>query len=144
MAIDSTCPNCSSKTTQSVAMLVQAGTTTRNTTGVAAGASRGRKGGAVYGSTSTTKSALVARYTPSSKPGYGVAAVALIVGIALLPAGFNGAPVAGVMGAAGVVIGILVARGVPAAQRSWAVKMATLQALWVCKKCGHEWTPQEQ
>jgi len=143
MAINATCPNCNSKTTQSVAMLVQSGTTTRNTTGVAAGAARGRKGAAVYGSSSTTKSALVARYTPQPKPGYSMGALLLLIGLGSIPGAFAGGPVLlyGV-GLAGLVGGLIVIRAVPSSQRAWLAKMEKWSALWVCKKCGHEWTPE--
>jgi hypothetical protein len=123
-------------------MLVQSNTSTRDTVGVAAASSRGRKAGAVYGSKSVKQTALAAKYTPPSKPGYGVAVIAILIGIGLIPAGFaGGPPTATVMGFAAILIGVFLIRATPAKQRNWQARIDRLSKLWICKKCGNEWTP---
>ncbi len=140
MAIDPTCPNCGSKTTQSVVMLVQSGTTTRNTTGVAVGGIGRRRGGGVHTSTSTTKSSLVASYAPPAKPTRIPAVLAFIVGGPMMVGGATN-PVLGMIGLAVVIIGVFQWRKMPARRIEWEKQMERLNALWVCKKCGNEWTP---
>ena len=139
MAIETNCPNCSSNSTQSVMMLIKTGTTTRKTRGMAAGATRRRMGGAAYGSTSTTKSSLVAQY--SSFPPRPVGAlpgllflvsIGLWVGIFTIPLGWMLWRKAKRM---------LVP--LKESQYEWDLAMIRRSKLWICKKCGNEWVPEE-
>lgn len=137
MPIETACPNCNSQTTQRVTMLVASGTTVRKTQGAAMGASRRRSAGGVYGSTTLTKSALVAKFAPPRRP----------VGIHyILAIGLGGVlclfVVGALVGIPLIIWGVKQVKRMPARVEAWNAAMVRFNTLWVCKKCGHEWIPE--
>lgn len=119
-------------------MLVKSGTTIRNTQGVAAGASRRRMGGGVYGSTTTSKSALVATYAPPQRPQGGIYIVAMVVGaIGTLTVALA------IVGIPLMIYGYRQMKRMPDRVQAWEEDLVRWSNLWVCKKCGNEWTPEE-
>ncbi|MCL1909182.1 MAG: hypothetical protein FWG12_07455 [Holophagaceae bacterium] len=158
MAIDSTCPNCNSNSTQSVAMLIGHGTFTGKTTGIGVGGA-GFSGGLGLGvgvSSQNTKmmSDLAKRYVPPRKPdasikyillvGLAMAANMLVSVVALSNKNFGA-----ILGCGGILfiipLAIWVGRRISKSQRKkiqeWEARVEYLQKLWLCNQCGHEWIP---
>jgi hypothetical protein len=119
-------------------MLIRSGTTVRRTKGAAFGATRRRRGGAIFGSTSTTKSQLVAHFTPPQRP------VGLHYLLFLLVGGLLCITIIGAL--AGVPLiryGYRQMMKMPDRVAAWHEELGRFYSLWVCKKCGHEWVPEE-
>jgi hypothetical protein len=118
-------------------MLVQSGTTVRRTTGVAAGGLGKRRGGGVHSSTSITKSGLVSSYAIPQRPQGFVFIVGMLVGVV--------ASLTLILAIVGIPLAIYCYKQfmkMPARVQTWKEEMERFYNLWVCKKCGHEWTPE--
>jgi uncharacterized membrane protein YfcA len=145
MPIDTVCPNCSSGDTQAVKMLVHLGTSSSvdfHTTG-----SAGMVGA------SSSQSSLAAKYSVPDKQSMKFAYWLMILGLAgaVLSLGLTAARVPPrELWAWGffVCFVVLVLGGMIHGQqyrteKKYGPLRERYEKLWVCKKCGHEWEPQQ-
>jgi len=136
MPINTNCPNCTSDDTICVSMAIADITA----------AARGHKVG-------KTEFTFIKKYTFNKHPTSGcMIAMPLIFGIALLIFGIaflamgdqNATPIIlmFIVGAGLIAFAYMLVKGNSQLEQQKLEHTQWLKKLWICKKCGHEWTPE--
>ena len=137
MPIETNCPNCSSDNTLPVSMAIAEITAT----------ARDRKVG-------KTEFTFIKKYSFNKHPTSGcIIAIPVICGIISLILGIVSVALdkatwsiipAFIIGPALIAFGFLLARGNSQLEQQKYEHSQWLKKLWICKKCGHEWTPPSE
>jgi uncharacterized membrane protein SirB2 len=132
MPIDTNCPNCSSDNTQGVSIVISE--------------LRGRKVG-------RNEIVFIQKYTFNKKPTSGciiaipilLGSLLVISGIVMLVVGDQDARYtipAFIIGLGLIAFGIMLMRGNTQLDKQKLEHAQWLKKVWICRKCGHEWTPE--
>jgi hypothetical protein len=151
--MDAKCPNCGSDQTQSVQMMMQAGTTRGTSTTSMSGVGIGFSGGIGIGvgsasSSTFSQSDLVRKFRLPGCPHRSAALpiIAALLGMASLMLWKYSlyGPALYLMAIGAILMVIFMAQGpsIKRQQEEWHKRRVYLSRAWLCHRCGQDWIPQ--